>query len=204
MSDLEAAFGLKRVDKTPQGDFKKAIDTNNKLFEEAKVSEKEQLEKEIADLSKQLQDELKKVNANPMFNPKIYTLGAQIGVKLVRLGFKKFEPWAAHLLKVVGDDIKPWVQSIWKGINNAPTDREFNAKGYAAAVRYCGTLHENGVTDFNAIAKEFTNTYGKEAYQNIEGYLRAADAAINEYMHPTNMEELTKGETKNADDSTGN
>ena len=203
MSDLEAAFGLKRVDKTPQGDFKKAIDTNNKLFEEAKVSEKEQLEKEIADLSKQLQDELKKVNANPMFNPKIYTLGAQIGVKLVRLGFKKFEPWAAHLLKVVGDDIKPWVQSIWKGINNAPTDREFNAKGYAAAVRYCGTLHENGVTDFNAIAKEFTNTYGKEAYQNIEGYLRAADAAINEYMHPTNMEELTKGETKNADDSTG-
>lgn len=203
MSDLEAAFGLKRVDKTPQGEFKKAIDTNNKLFEEAKVSEKEQLEKEIADLSKQLQDELKKVNANPMFNPKIYTLGAQIGVKLVRLGFKKFEPWAAHLLKVVGDDIKPWVQSIWKGINNAPTDREFNAKGYAAAVRYCGTLHENGVTDFNAIAKEFTNTYGKEAYQNIEGYLRAADAAINEYMHPTNMEELTKGETKNADDSTG-
>ena len=203
MRDLEEAFGLKRVDKTPQGDFKREINTNNKLFEEAKVSEKEQLEKDIADLSKQLRDELKKINANPMFNPKIYTLGAQIGVKLVRLGVKKFEPWAKKMVQCVGDEVKPWVQSIWKGINNAPTDREFNAKGYAAAVRYCGTLHENGVNDFDTIAKEFTNAYGKDAYKNLEGYLRAADAAINEYMNPTNIEELTKGETVNADDSTG-
>ncbi len=199
-ANLEDAFGIK-----PKAEQQKAVEemnNDNELLKEATVSEIEALKAQIEKDSKELSKELSKLNANPVANPKIYVLGAKIGIAYIRLGYKKFKPWAAKVIESVGEEIRPWLHSIWNGIANMPKDTKFDEKKYGAAVFYCGNRIENGMTAYDDIAKDFMDRYGEQAYNDNKGYMQAAFVAADARLNPDKYQ-AQEGEMNHADDSTG-
>lgn len=200
-ANLEDAFGLKP--KAKQNEIADEMSNDNELLREATVSEIEKLKAEIEKDSKELHKELSKLSANPMVNPKVYVLGAKIGIAYIRLGYKTFKPWAEKVLSSVGDEIRPWLRSIWNGIANMPKDAPFDAKKYTGAVLYCGNRIEKGMLSYDMIADDFKERYGEQAYNNTKGYLQAAYVAADTRLHPEKYKDAQKGENNHADDSTG-
>lgn len=199
-ANLEDAFGLKP--KAKQNEIADEMSNDNELLREATVSEIEKLKAEIEKDSKELHKELSKLSANPMVNPKVYVLGAKIGIAYIRLGYKTFKPWAEKVLSSVGDEIRPWLRSIWNGIANMPKDAPFDAKKYTGAVLYCGNRIEKGMLSYDMIADDFKERYGEQAYNNTKGYLQAAFVAADTRLHPEKYEDTQEGENNHADDST--
>lgn len=199
-ANLEYAFGLKP--KAKQNEIADEMSNDNELLREATVSEIEKLKAEIEKDSKELHKELSKLSANPMVNPKVYVLGAKIGIAYIRLGYKTFKPWAEKVLSSVGDEIRPWLRSIWNGIANMPKDAPFDAKKYTGAVLYCGNRIEKGMLSYDMIADDFKERYGEQAYNNTKGYLQAAYVAADTRLHPEKYKDAQKGENNHADDST--
>lgn len=199
-ANLEDAFGIKP--KAKQTEIADEMSNDNELLREATVSEIEKLKAEIEKDSKELHKELSKLSANPMVNPKVYVLGAKIGIAYIRLGYKTFKPWAEKVLSSVGDEIRPWLRSIWNGIANMPKDAPFDAKKYTGAVLYCGNRIEKGMLSYDMIADDFKERYGEQAYNNTKGYLQAAYVAADTRLHPEKYKDAQKGENNHADDST--
>lgn len=199
-ANLEDAFGLKP--KAKQNEIADEMSNDNELLREATVSEIEKLKAEIEKDSKELHKELSKLSANPMVNPKVYVLGAKIGIAYIRLGYKTFKPWAEKVLSSVGDEIRPWLRSIWNGIANMPKDAPFDVKKYTGAVLYCGNRIKKGMLSYDMIADDFKERYGEQAYNNTKGYLQAAFVAADTRLHPEKYEDTQKGEDDHVDDST--
>lgn len=198
-ANLEDAFGIKP--KSKQNKIAEEMSNDNELLREATVSEVEKLKAEIEKDSKELHKELSKLSANPMVNPKVYVLGAKIGINYIRLGYKTFKPWAEKVLTSVGEEIRPWLHSIWNGIASMPKDAPFDAKKYTGAVLYCGNRIEKGMMSYDMIADDFKERYGEEAYNKNEGYLKAAFVAADTRLHPEKYD-TQEGENSHVDDST--
>lgn len=200
-ANLEDAFGIKP--KAKQNEIADEMSNDNELLREATVSEIEKLKAEIEKDSKALHKELSaKLSINPAANPKIYVLGAKIGINYIRLGYKTFKPWAEKVLSSVGEEIRPWLRSIWNGIANMPKDTKFNEKKYAGAVFYCGNRIEKGMMSYDMIADDFKERYGEQAYNDTKGYLQAAFVAADTRLHPEKYEDTQEGEDDHVDDST--
>lgn len=199
-ANLEDAFGIKP--KPKQNKIAEEMSNDNELLREATVSEVEKLKAEIEKDSKELRHELfYKTNANPVVNPKIYVLGAKIGINCIRLGYKTFKPWAEKVLSYVGEEIRPWLRSIWNGIASMPKDTKFDEKKYTGAVLYSGNRIEKGMMSYDMITDDFKERYGEEAYNKNEGDLKAAFVAADTRLHPEKYD-TQEGEDGNVDDST--
>lgn len=201
-ANLESALGLKPSKKASGKD---EVSNDNKLFKKADADEEAKLKAEIDKLAAEFNKEASKLSANPMFNPKIYEIGAKLGIAYVRLGYTKFKPWAEALADKVGDSVKPWLDSIWNGIRALPTDAEFNEKTFSAVVNYCGNRYEAGMTSFEEIFADFDYRYGdqykdmngEEGYNSFKDYLHAAFIAMDTRMNPENYQ---KEETENGEE----
>lgn len=201
-ANLESALGLKPSKKASGKD---EVSNDNKLFKKADADEETKLKAEIDKLAAEFNKEASKLSANPMFNPKIYEIGAKLGIAYVRLGYTKFKPWAEALADKVGDSVKPWLDSIWNGIRALPTDAEFNETTFSAVVNYCGNRYEAGMTSFEEIFADFDYRYGdqykdmngEEGYNSFKDYLHAAFIAMDTRMNPENYQ---KEETENGEE----
>ena len=64
-------------------------------------------DEEIERLKSELKKELGKLSANPMFNPKIYTLALQLGGKYIQKGYRTFKKWLSKMTDDIGEEFKP-------------------------------------------------------------------------------------------------
>lgn len=111
------------------------------------AAERERLEKE-------LMAELNKISANPVFNPKIYTLGLKLGMTYVKDGINTAKRLVAKLELMFGDKIEPWAPAIVETINTWQKGVPFNEQQVMKFSKAVGARYEKGMTSLDDIQKD--------------------------------------------------
>ena len=125
----------------------------------------------------EMQKEVNKISANPMFNPKIYSLGLELGAIYVQDGIDTVTEWTEKMINSVGEKVRPWLSSIIETIENIPEDAKFDEQQMTHTAGYIGALMESGrINSFEEALSEFEKDIGKE---NVEKYRPMFKAAYN-------------------------
>lgn len=103
------------------------------------AEERERLEKELA-------AELNKISANPVFNPKIYTLGLKLAMTYVKDGYNTFKKLVTKLHAAFGDKIGPWAPALAETVRTWPKGVPFDEKKVMAISKAVGARYEGGIT----------------------------------------------------------
>lgn len=103
------------------------------------AEEREKLEKELA-------AELNKLSANPVFNPKIYTLGLKLAMTYVKDGINTVKKLVAKLNATFGDKIGPWAPALAETVRTWPKGVPFDEKKVMAVSKAVGARYEGGIT----------------------------------------------------------
>ena len=108
------------------------------------AEERERLEKELA-------AELNKIFANPVFNPKIYTLGLKLAMTYVKDGYNTFKKLVTKLHTAFGDKIGPWAPALAETVRTWPKGVPFDEKKVMAISKAVGARYEGGITSLDAM-----------------------------------------------------
>ena len=147
----------------------------------------------LARALKVFDEETSKLNANPMFNPRLMTAALEIGAIHLQRGTNKFIDW----LKVISSTdsrLKSYAPAVWKALQVFPKNGTLNEKQMTSLIQFVGVMYHHGITDKTDLRKRFIAALG---VKNAK-YFDTAYTAIVEY--PT-AEEL-KGDNTNVNDST--
>ncbi len=106
------------------------------------AEERERLEKELA-------AELNKISANPVFNPKIYTLGLKLAMTYVKDGYNTFKKLVTKLHTAFGDKIGPWAPALAETVRTWPKGVPFDEKKVMAISKAVGARYEGGITSLD-------------------------------------------------------
>lgn len=106
------------------------------------AEERERLEQELA-------AELNKLSANPVFNPKIYTLGLKLAMTYVKDGYNTFKKLVTKLHTAFGDKIGPWAPALAETVRTWPKGVPFDEKKVMAISKAVGARYEGGITSLD-------------------------------------------------------
>lgn len=136
---LYEAFGI-----TPPSENQSAESTVDDNEEMPKfVDYFDDSDENLARLEAELQKELGKISANAVFNPKIWTLGLEIGGIYIQRGINKFADWARSITNSFGEygeESKIWQPAIWETLKTLPRDGKFNSNQQVAIAEKIGSL----------------------------------------------------------------
>ena len=153
-------------------------------------------DEEIEALKKELQKELSKLSANPMFNPRIYTLGLQLGGKYIQKGYRTFKKWLAKMTEDLGEPIEPWAPAIWETLKTYPKGQKFDPKQVMAVSKAIGSRYEKGMTSLEDIQADMKKLL-KGNYKTFAPMVEASYNGIEKFF------ETRKESERNVDDRPG-
>lgn len=137
-------------------------------------------------LKKELSAELNKINSNPMFNPKIYTLGLKLAMTYVADGINTVKKLIARLHSDFGDSILPWAPALAETVRTWEKGVPFDEKKVMSVTKMVGALYESGKIA-PAEIKESMQSILKNRYQEFEPMVNASYNGIKLFFD--NMEE---------------
>ena len=152
------------------------------------AEEREKLEKELA-------AELNKLSANPVFNPKIYTLGLKLAMTYVKDGINTVKKLVAKLNAKFGDKIGPWAPALAETVRTWPKGVPFDEKKVMAISKAVGARYESGITSLDDMQADMKKLL-KGQHDSFAPMIEASYNGIRKFF------EAQKGENNHADDST--
>lgn len=152
------------------------------------AEEREKLEKELA-------AELNKLSANPVFNPKIYTLGLKLAMTYVKDGINTVKKLVAKLNATFGDKIGPWAPALSETVRTWPKGVPFDEKKVMAISKAVGARYENGITSLDGMQADMKKLL-KGQHDSFAPMIEASYNGIRKFF------EAQEGENDHADDST--
>lgn len=152
------------------------------------AEEREKLEKELA-------AELNKLSANPVFNPKIYTLGLKLAMTYVKDGINTVKKLVAKLNAKFGDKIGPWAPALAETVRTWPKGVPFDEKKVMAISKAVGARYENGITSLDDMQADMKKLL-KGQHDSFAPMIEASYNGIRKFF------EAQKGESDHVDDST--
>jgi hypothetical protein len=168
------------------GDEQEATDNLMRAFGIQKPKEKtfhvlddsdEALQAALHDFDK----EMKKISANPFFNPKLFKSAIQVGMIHLQRGLNNFADWTKAMLKT-SPQLKPFLPSVWDAINAYPKNIKFDEEKMSAVLQYIGTQYDKGITDKATLKAQLAKIVGQE----YAGLIEPAYAGVVKY--PTREE----------------
>lgn len=147
----------------------------------------------LARALKVFKEEVSKLNANPMFNPRLMTAAMEIGAIHLQRGTNKFIDWL-KAMSITDSHLKSYAPAVWKALQVFPKNGTLNEKQMTSLIKFVGVMYHHGITDKTDLRKRFIAALGVKNAR----YFETAYTAIVEY--PT-AEEL-KGDSANVNDGT--
>ena len=129
--------------------------------------------------------EISKLNANPIFNPTLMKSLVKIGGIYIQKGINNFANWTSQMINTMGEDVRPFLKSVWSCLQAYPNNVQFNDDIMTAVMEFVGNRIDNN-KDFASIKAEFAEKYGEEYL----AYVEAAHKGIVDY--PTEIENKVK------------
>ncbi|MBR3723693.1 MAG: DEAD/DEAH box helicase family protein, partial [Selenomonadaceae bacterium] len=138
-------------------------------------------DEEIEALKAELKKELSKVSSNPIFNPKIYSLGLQLGGKYIQKGYRTFKKWLAKMQGDLGDGITPWAGAIWETLKTYPKGERLDPKKVMAISKAIGARYEDGKTSKEEIQEDLKKVF-KGQYKTFAPMIEASYNGIKVFF----------------------
>ena len=171
-NELGELFGLKKIsDKKKEKHAKKRIQIVDDS-DEAINEYKEQIKKALSNMS-----------ANPMFNPDLLVPGFKLATAYLQRGINNFSEFSKTLIDFVGDDIKPWVKSLWN-MSASYQGNDLDEKKLIGAFKYVGANWQHGEKNLTRIKYHFIDMFGKEQAQPVMKYIEVAYKGAEAYFNP--------------------
>lgn len=139
-------------------------------------------DEEIEALKKELSKELNKLSANPVFNPRVYSLGLQLGGKYIQKGYRTFKKWLDKMRGDLGENIEPWAPAIWETLKTYPKGQKFDSKQVMAVSRAIGARYERGMTALDDIQKDFTKNMSASNKKTFAPLIEASYNGIRKFF----------------------
>lgn len=133
-------------------------------------------ESKLGDLEKELNDLLNRCSVNPMFDPKLYSVGMQVGGIYIQKGINALAEWTNAMINKFGERIKPFLNSIWESLRHYPQDEWFDADLMTDMFQFSGIQFKRG-----SITKEELLVKLNGAFGNAEKYIDAIYSSIIAY-----------------------
>lgn len=158
----------------------------------------------LARALKVFNEEASKLNANPMFNPRLMTAAMEIGAIHAQRGANKF----IDCLKAMGSTdsrLKSYAPAVWKALQVFPKNGTLNEKQMTSLIQFVGVMYHHGITDKIDLRKRFIAALGVKnakyfdtAYTAIVEYPTAEELkGIDAKEEPAPKEENVVDETLN-------
>lgn len=179
---FEEVLGIKKAEKATESELLKSIDNSDEARAKAK---------------KKLLEALNNISANPMFNPELHKAALNYGLILLKDGVNSFANFSKQMIEDIGEQIRPWVGSVWKSLEVYPKNQAFDADSMSKAVDFTGVLYNQGYTTPASIYDYMEAEYGKDVADNFKLLVESAFAGVDEVFNPT----LNKQENINNSDS---
>lgn len=204
--ELYEAFGI-----TPPSENQNAKSTVDDNEEMPKfVDYFDDSDENLARLEDELQKELGKISANAVFNPKIWTLGLEIGGIYIQRGINKFADWAKRITNSFGEygeESKIWQPAIWETLKTLPRDGKFNSNQQVAIAEKIGSLFENGTTDYNEIESYIIDRINVEGIEPLikstyDGIKKFFDENVSTQQEETPADKETVQDNSAQNDAT--
>lgn len=160
------------------------------------AEERERLEKELS-------AELNKISANPVFNPKIYTLGLKLAMTYVKDGYNTFKKLVTKLHAAFGDKIGPWAPALAETVRTWPKGVPFDEKKVMAISKAVGARYENGITSLDAMQADMKKLL-KGQHKSFAPMIEASYNGIRKFFDEKEAQEhgdegkQEKGESSDA------
>ena len=152
-------------------------------------------------LEKELREELNKISANPVFNPKLYELAAKLAFTYIKDGINTAKKLTAVLEARMGDKIAPWTPAIIETVRTWPKGVAFDSGKMRAVSKAVGARYEQGIRtreDMHDSMKELL----KNRYKSFEPMIDAAYNGIEKFFNPTAEEVTANGQIQRESGST--
>ena len=197
-NELGEMFGFKKIsDKKKEKHAKKRIQIVDDS-DEAMNKYKEQIKKALSNMS-----------SNPMFNPDLLLPGFKLATAYLQRGINNFGEFSKTLIDFVGNDIKPWVKSLWN-MSASYQGNDLDEKKLIAAFKYIGANWQHGEKDLSRIKYRFIEMFGEEqskpAMKYIDVAYKGAEAYFNQDTPVIQLKEnniIDSEVEKNVNSSTG-
>jgi hypothetical protein len=124
---------------------------NDEAFDDIDVKGVTNIDDEIDNLTKELTRELSKLNANPVFNPRVYTVGLKLAILLTKKGYNNVKKLVAELNARFGKDIEPWSESIIETVRTWPKGVPFDERQVMVVSQAIGARYEDGITSLDDV-----------------------------------------------------
>lgn len=147
--------------------------------------------------------EASKLSANPMFNPKLYTMGLKLGMKLVLNGVAKFDAWAKQLSSGTKNMIDPWLGSIWETINSWDSNTDFNEEAVSDFSAAIGDIYYDGTRDLKGIMSILEDDLGEDVVKEFAPVIKSAYNGISRFYADKEAEQNGEGRTDGGRGSSG-
>lgn len=160
------------------------------------AEERERLEKELA-------AELNKLSANPVFNPKIYTLGLKLAMTYVKDGYNTFKKLVTKLHAAFGDKIGPWAPALAETVRTWPKGVPFDEKKVMAISKAVGARYEGGITSLDEMQDDMKKLL-KGQHKSFAPMIEASYNGIRKFFDEKGAQEhgdegkQEKGESSDA------
>ena len=160
------------------------------------AEERERLEKELA-------AELNKISANPVFNPKIYTLGLKLAMTYVKDGYNTFKKLVTKLHTAFGDKIGPWAPALAETVRTWPKGVPFDEKKVMAISKAVGARYEGGITSLDEMQADMKKLL-KGQHKSFAPMIEASYNGIKKFfdeMEAQNHGDESRQETGESSDA---
>lgn len=160
------------------------------------AEERERLERELA-------AELNKLSANPVFNPKIYTLGLKLAMTYVKDGYNTFKKLVTKLHAAFGDKIGPWAPALAETVRTWPKGVPFDENKVMAISKAVGARYEGGITSLDAMQDDMKKLL-KGQHKSFAPMIEASYNGIRKFFDEKGAQEhgdegkQEKGESSDA------
>ena len=137
--------------KTADEEMLEGLGLNDEAFDDIDVKGVTNIDDEIDNLTKELTRELSKLNANPVFNPRVYTVGLKLAILLTKKGYNNVKKLVAELNARFGKDIEPWSESIIETVRTWPKGVPFDERQVMVVSQAIGARYEDGITSLDDV-----------------------------------------------------
>ena len=140
-------------------------------------------EEERARLREEIRKELNKISANPIFNPRLYTLSAKYVFSYMKSGLNDIKKLMTTLKAEFGNDFaKDWAPAVIETIRTYPKDIPFNESHVMAVTKSVGSLYENGTTDLDEITSKITAHMNDSAKKKFASVIEASYNGVKKFF----------------------
>ena len=154
---------------------------------------------------KDLQAELSKLGANPMFNPNLWSAACRYGLHCMARGARTLHEWAKTMAHDVGEKIKPWLGALWRTLQSYDSEEVLDPDVMTSAFKLVGAVQQKfpDITP-DQLYKMLVEEAGSEkAVRQYKPFIKAAFEGMSELTNPTNItkeinDAIGEGEKENA------